>query len=82
MGGVTVMNTKPTRDVNTAIKIQCVMTRLNISQRDLAAKAGVTFQMINKTIWGTGTSKAVQKDIAKALGFESWEELKNHREVV
>lgn len=83
MGGETRRKSKePARDINTGIKIQCVMTRQGITQKDLAVKAGVNFSTINRIIWGTRTSAAVQLVIAQALGFESWEELKSHREVV
>ncbi len=82
MGGVVAMEAKPTRDVNTAVKIQCVMTRMGISQTQLARNIGATLPMVNQVIWGTKQSRRVQSDIARSLGFKSWNELKKHKEVV
>ena len=82
MGGEIILKNNIQRDVGTAVKIQCVMTRAGISQAQLAMKIGVSFPMVNCVIWGTKTSPRVREGIATELGFESWDELKHHREVV
>jgi len=51
-----------------------------ITQRQVAEKARVTPQMVQRVVCGAGTSARVQKAIAKALGFSAWNELLAARE--
>jgi len=45
------------------------------SQQDVATKAGVSRQMVQKVLYGIKTSQRVQKAIANTLGFNTWAEL-------
>jgi len=72
----------PKRDVKMATKIQVIMRRQNISQTQLAKKAGVTLVTVNQVIWGIKRIPWLRTFIAQELGFENWNELKAHKEVV
>ena len=45
------------------------------SQKDIADKAGVSRQMVQKVLYGIKTSQRVQKAIAQALGYKTWSEV-------
>lgn len=45
------------------------------SQKDIADKAGVSRQMVQKVLYGIRTSRRVQVAIAEALGYKTWAEV-------
>lgn len=53
-----------------------------ITQRDMAEIAGVSQQMVQRVAYGLSTSARVQKAIAKALLYGSWQELTGARQGV
>ncbi len=73
---------KPNRDVPQATKIQVLLRKKDISQTELARRAGVTMVTVNQVIWGVKKIPRIRLHIAKELGFESWDELMAHKEVV
>ncbi len=73
---------KPKRNVPQATKIQILMRKHGVPEQRIADEAGVKSCTVNKVIWGITTSANIQSVIARKLGFDSWEELLAHREVV
>ncbi len=51
------------------------MKRGAITERAIAADAGVSGSMVRQVIYGLKTSARVQKLIATKLGFDTWTEL-------
>jgi DNA-binding transcriptional regulator LsrR (DeoR family) len=45
------------------------------SQQDIATKAGVSRQMVQKVLYGLKTSRRVQTVIAETLGYKTWAEV-------
>uniref|UniRef100_A0A7C3EJW4 XRE family transcriptional regulator n=1 Tax=Gracilinema caldarium TaxID=215591 RepID=A0A7C3EJW4_9SPIR len=45
------------------------------SQKDIAEKAGVSRQMVQKVLYGLKTSRRIQTAIAEALGYKTWAEV-------
>ncbi len=77
-----IVENKPKQNVNQATKIQVIMRYQNVPVEKIAQAAGVKKGMISKVIWGVKKSPRVRGVIASQLGFNSWEELMAHKEVV
>lgn len=73
---------KKKEDLPTGYKISFLIADRGTSQEELAKKIGVSSPMVSYVIWGQKTSPKTRKKIAKELGFESWEALVNHKEVL
>ncbi len=62
------------RKTRQAIFLSYALSRKKISQNSIAQKLGVTHQAVNSVIWGIRTSARIQQEIAKAIGFASWDD--------
>jgi hypothetical protein len=64
---------KPNKEQGAWICYQ--IRRGGLTQEDIARRAAVSQQMVQRVIYGIGTSHKVQKAIVEALGFDSWSDL-------
>jgi hypothetical protein len=62
-------------DFNTGSWINYQMKLNGVTQKHVAAMAGVSRQMVQRVAYGVSTSAKVQRTIAQSLGYKSWSEL-------